>query len=123
MVKTFDELTCYKIFASTESENFVLPAINDGLLQQTTETQPTVVSIKGSLLLLSLYLVMKYTCRDIFSSKMVFFFSIHRFQKKTGSCMQARLNSLRGKFETTWGAGKTGKSKLSSLLRKFLRQC
>ena len=82
MVKTFDELTCYKIFASTESENFMLPAINDGLLQQTTDTQPTVVSIKGSLLLLSLYLVMKYTCRDIFSSKMVFFFSKHRFQKK-----------------------------------------
>ena len=34
--------------------------------------------------------------------------------------MQARLNSPRGKFETTWRASKGGKSKLSSLLRTFL---
>ena len=75
MVKTFDELTCYKIFASIESENSMLPAlINDGLVQETTDTRLAVVSIKGILLLLSLYLVMKYTCRDIFSTKMVFFF-------------------------------------------------
>ena len=40
--------------------------------------------------------------------------------EKTGSCMQARLNSPRGKFETTWRASKKGKSKLSSLLRTFL---
>ena len=53
----------------------MLPAlINDGLVQETTDTRLAVVSIKGILLLLSLYLVMKYTCRDIFSTKMVFFF-------------------------------------------------
>ena len=40
--------------------------------------------------------------------------------EKTGSCMQARLNSPRGKFEATWRASKKGKSKWSSLLRTFL---
>ena len=40
--------------------------------------------------------------------------------EKTGSYMQARLNSPRGKFETTWRASKKGKSKWSSLLRTFL---
>ena len=40
--------------------------------------------------------------------------------RKTGSCMQAKLNSPRGKFETTWRASKKGKNKLSSLLRTFL---
>ena len=40
--------------------------------------------------------------------------------EKTGSCMQARLYSPRGKFETKWRASKKGKNKLSSLLRTFL---
>lgn len=74
MTNITHELTCYKIFASIESENSMLPAINDGLVQETTHTRLAVASIKGILLLLSLYLVMKYTCRDIFSTKMVRFF-------------------------------------------------
>lgn len=78
MTNITHELTCYKIFASIESENSMLPAINDGLVQETTDTRLAVASIKGILLLLSLYLVMKYTCRDIFSTKMVFFFLVRQ---------------------------------------------
>ena len=32
--------------------------------------------------------------------------------EKTGSCMQARLNSPRGKFETTWRASKEGQEQV-----------